>query len=192
MNELNGLAGGYALETGNYTLYLFDRLGNTTTVYVKVNTKDLEVDYQSNNSLLKVTINREANEVERFEVWRDEALVDVAYENELSFKQSGRYVIKVVDIYGYETEREIDYRRPFPTVEFFYIQDGKTTKMSVGTIGVAPAIVQKSEENENVYFISGSTDIRIRYEVLRHSHQLQQSQFHQRVLNVYRHLRRIR
>jgi hypothetical protein len=63
MNELNGLAGGYALKTGNYTLYLFDRLGNTTTVYVKVNTKDLEVDYQSNNSLLKVTINRESNEV---------------------------------------------------------------------------------------------------------------------------------
>lgn len=164
MNELNGLAGGYALETGNYTLYLFDRLGNTTTVYVKVNTKDLEVDYQSNNSLLKVTINREANEVERFEVWRDEALVDVAYENELSFKQSGRYVIKVVDIYGYETVKEIDYRRPFPTVEFFYIQDGKTTKMPIGAVGLAPAIVQQSEENENVYFISGSTDIRIRYE----------------------------
>lgn len=164
MNELNGLAGGYALDTGSYTLYLFDRLGNKTTVYVKVNTKDLEVESQSNNNVLKVTINRDPNEVERFEVWRDEALLDIAYANELSFKQSGKYVIKVVDIYGYETEREIDYRRPFPTVEFFYIQDGKTTKMSVGTIGVAPAIVQQSEENENVYFISGSTDIRIRYE----------------------------
>ncbi len=158
---------GYTLGDGSYVLTIADRLGNKTTVQIRCSEKELTVQSSiSKNKDITFFINRKRNEIESFTVLRDNKVIDTEYKEIASYVQSGKYEIRVSDIYGNDyTSPVISFERELPKVDFLYKNTaGSWTAMKINAAAnpsqSLPAVVSQTD---NLYTISTSTAIRIAF-----------------------------
>ncbi|MBO7302638.1 MAG: hypothetical protein J6U68_00450, partial [Clostridia bacterium] len=115
------------LEDGNYYIVVSDRSGNHYTINAKVSSTPLECEIkETTNKNIKVTCNRNANQILRYEIYLNGELVTSTYSADQSFTDSGEYNIYIQDIYGNIFTRTYTFTRSYPTVTWKYCgADGK-------------------------------------------------------------------
>lgn len=166
LTELNSNTGGIVLPAGSYELGICDRLGNKTVVLIRTNSEPPSITYTvRENTSVKFNISRSAAELlpGGFRVYFNGKEETPPFQNELTFVKSGTYRIEIEDIYGMSATCEYTFLRAYPTVEFSYKgADGAYKKLKEGTENIAAAFLQKT--NGNLYYISSSTDLRLRFD----------------------------
>lgn len=115
------------LEDGNYYIVVSDRSGNHYTVTAKVSSTDLSCTVkESAERYIRLTCNRRADQIQRYEVYLNGELVTSTYAEDQTFTGAGLYTIYVQDIYGNEFTAEHLFVRNYPTVTWkYYGTDGK-------------------------------------------------------------------
>ena len=115
------------LGDGNYYIVVADRSGNHYTVTAKVSGSDLDCTIrETKDKFIKVTCNRKADQIIRYEIYLNGDLVTSTYAAEQTFDKAGNYVIYIQDIYGNVFEEEYTFTRNYPTVTWkYYGEDGK-------------------------------------------------------------------
>ena len=117
------------ISDGNYYVVVADRSGNHYTIAVKISASSLECKItETKNKYVKLTCNRKNDEILRYEVYLDGALVTSTYVSEQTFDKAGVYTIYIQDIYGNVfSEDEYTFTRNYPEVTWKYVgSDGKT------------------------------------------------------------------
>ena len=115
------------LEDGNYYIVVSDRSGNHYTVTAKVSSSDLDcVIKETKDKFIKLTCNRKADQILRYEIYLNGDLITSTYAAEQTFEKAGLYNIYVQDIYGNVYSEEYIFNRNYPTVTWKYLaSDGK-------------------------------------------------------------------
>ena len=110
------------LEDGNYYLVISDRSGNHYTITAKISSTNLEcVVTEYPDKFIKLTCNRRADQILRYEVYLNGELFTSEYASENPFEDAGIYTIYIQDIYGNEFSEEYVFTRNYPTVNWKYL-----------------------------------------------------------------------
>ena len=148
------------LEDGNYYIVVADRSGNHYTVTAKVSSTPLECSIkESADKYIRLSCNRRADQILRYEVYLNGALVTSTYSEEQTFSQAGLYTIYVQDIYGNEFSEERIFERNYPTASWKYLtEDGKYKEYNESDDGTGGFILNWISDNQ--YKISTSVKTR--------------------------------
>ncbi len=156
---------------GSYTMYIYDRLGNRTDIKIRVNNTPLIKDEPAEvlNTSVSFYVNRTADELRNFAIYRtgESSPIDTidTYSPTKTYYKSGEYSMVVEDIYGNSVTKTITFKRDPPKLTFYY-------KNNVGTYTQITAVPAGSSQttsatlemiDDNTYYISTSSDIRIGY-----------------------------
>lgn len=115
----------YFLENDHYSLYVYDRSGNYYVVNIRVNDSDLTCNVKEQaNEYIVVETNREANQIQYFEVYLDGELITNTYSPSLKLFKSGLYRINIRDWYGNLESIEHNFELVLPSVDWKYEIDG--------------------------------------------------------------------
>jgi hypothetical protein len=105
------------LEDGNYYIVVSDRSGNHYTVNARVSSNALECQVkETENKFIKLTCNRKADQILRYEVYLNGELVTSTFAAEQSFEAAGLYTIYIQDIYGNDFSTDYTFTRNYPSV----------------------------------------------------------------------------
>ncbi len=160
------------LENGNYVLTIRDRLGNVTSLTVRVSSSEMIIQEptENKNKSISFFVNRKKSEIERFEIYRDDKLIDNTFEPVKTYVQSGVYRMFVTDIYGNSYDSgEIKFQRELPKVRFLYKNavgtwTGMTPYTGEPPSKQSPAVVEVNADG-TYYTVSTSAAIRIAYDI---------------------------
>jgi len=148
------LAEGITLNTGVYYLEIGDRSGNVYNVTLKLNTTPMKWDVVEVDNGIKVTCTREEEEILRYEVKCNGAMVSNTYSQSKVYTSSGTYSVYIRDIYGNVATKTIQYSRAIPSIPFSYSDtvDGNY----VNVTDDCPYVKITATDNGNVYYVVSS------------------------------------
>lgn len=113
------------LTDGYYTIRVYDRSGNTFQFEVKTNETDLEVSIRENpNTSIVVSCNREESDIQLYNIYLDDELIQTTYQKTNTFRDDGTYRIHIIDWYGNEFDQTYIFKRELPGVRWRYEKDG--------------------------------------------------------------------
>ncbi|MGN0822262.1 MAG: hypothetical protein ACI4NG_00660, partial [Candidatus Gallimonas sp.] len=131
--------GGIALDGGNYHVEVADRSGNRYSFVLRINASDLVCAItETENSFIRVTCNRQEEQIASYEVTLNGKLIDSVYAPSKTYKESGQYLIYIRDIYNNVYEQSYTFTRTIPIVNWkynvngsFVAYDEETTQMNI-------------------------------------------------------------
>ena len=137
------------LENDHYSLHIYDRSGNFYIINIRVNDSMLTSSVkEQTNEYITIETNREANQIQYFEVYLDGELLTNIYSPSLRLTKSGLYKINIRDWYGNLESIEHNFLLTLPTVEWKYEIDGVVYNYSEDNAGLKIQALSDSE-----YFI---------------------------------------
>ena len=112
------------LDESNYYIQVGDRSGNVVTYTVLLSNTELVVDAYENDAKTNITVrvyDRTDTEIYSYEVYCNEVLVTTEYAETKTFKEPGIYRIRVVDIYGNDVTKTVEYAFKIPEIIWYYL-----------------------------------------------------------------------
>ena len=116
----------YNLADDHYTAYVYDRSGNYYVVNFRTNKDSLNcVINEEKNEYITIETNREASQIQYFEVYLNDELITNVFSNSLKYTKSGTYQVNVKDWYGNVESIEYQFNLTLPTVDWKYELNGQ-------------------------------------------------------------------
>lgn len=115
------LSHSYTLDSGDYHIEVYDRSGNGYAFIIRVNAEEFVCETtETENEYITVTCNREESEISIYEIYLNGDLLTSKYSQKQKFTQSGMYSIYIRDIFNNEYSKEINFKRTYPEVTWYY------------------------------------------------------------------------
>lgn len=115
------ISNSYTLSDGDYHIEVYDRSGNGYSFIIRVNAEEFVCDTViTENDYITVTCNREESEISAYEIYLNGDLLTSKYSQKQKFTQSGVYSIYIRDIFNDEYRKEVEFKRTYPEVDWYY------------------------------------------------------------------------
>ena len=154
------------LEEKNYYIQVGDRSGNIATYAVLLSNSDLVVEAYENDSKTNITVkvyDRAESEIYSYEVYCNEVLVTTEYAEVKTFKEPGIYRIRVIDIYGKDVTKTIEFAFEIPKINWYYLTSDDTYRKYDENDIVRMAIYD-DENNSRITNVYTSAMIKLSFE----------------------------
>lgn len=116
----------YALDNDHYIAHIYDRSGNYCVVNIRANDSSLDCNIkEQENEYITIETNRDANQIQYYEVYLNGDLVTNVYSPLLKLTKSGLYQVNIKDWYGNFQSIEYNFELTLPTVDWKYEIDGQ-------------------------------------------------------------------
>ena len=152
------------LNDGNYYIVVSDRSGNHYTVTAKVSSSGLVCSFTPySNRFIRLTCNRRADQILRYEVYLDGELITSTYSADQTFDKAGNYTVYIQDIYGnVKTYNEL-FTRTYPTVTWkYHTSEGKYREYVEGNTEVGAGF-SMYDVSANSHKITASVKVRFTF-----------------------------
>jgi hypothetical protein len=152
-----------ALPQGRWYIEIYDRAGNHFVINVRINNTTLNCSYVlRQNVSITFKCDRTENDIFSYQIWRDNVLIQSNYTNDITFKTTGTYHIRVEDWYGNIYDKEVSLSRVSPESNLSWKYENGTTYYDYDSTN--PTGMKLTKLGTNKYSVTSSGNLQIIYD----------------------------